>query len=93
MVTIGGKAARAHVYVQQKPAELSIVGDSLFRMPEGDRRQGPGSLGRLPGDTRSPATRAKWRSADASIAAVDSMGNATGIAPGPDHVHRDAWTG
>jgi large subunit ribosomal protein L10 len=80
-VTIGGKAARAHVYVQQKPVELSIIGDSLFRMPEGDRRRARAHLV----DSRGheiPSYAPKWRSADASIAAVDSSGNATGMAPG-----------
>ena len=80
-VTIGGKSARAHVYVRQRPAELRMVGDSLFRMPEGDRRRARAHLV----DSRGheiPSYAAKWRSADASVAAVDSSGNATGIAPG-----------
>jgi hypothetical protein len=81
MVTIGGKAARAHVYVQQRPSELRVKGDSLLRVPEGGRAKALAHVvdgrgheigGFIP----------KWRSADPSIAAVDSLGNATAVAPG-----------
>jgi Big-like domain-containing protein len=81
MVTIGGKSARAHVYVQQRPAELRIVGDSLFRMPEGNRGRARAHMVDSRGHEIG-SYAARWRSADASIAAVDSLGNATGIAPG-----------
>src|SRR3954470_24759723 len=36
-VMIGGKSALTHVYVQQAPAELRVVGESMFRVPEGER--------------------------------------------------------
>jgi hypothetical protein len=81
MVTIGGKSARTHVYVRQIPADLRVIGDSLFRVPEGER----GKIAAAVIDTRGheiAALSAKWRSADASIAAVDSLGNAIGNAPG-----------
>jgi hypothetical protein len=81
MVTIGGKAARAHFFVRQRPAELQIVGDSLFRTPEGGRGRAMAHVVDVRGHEISGfATR--WRSADPSIAAVDSIGNLTGIAPG-----------
>src|SRR6185312_4118828 len=81
MVTIGDKSARSHVYVLQKPAELRIAGDSLFRMPEGERGKARAHMV----DSRGHEIggyAAKWRSADAAVAAVDSLGNATAVAPG-----------
>jgi hypothetical protein len=81
MVTIGGKAARAHVYVKQRPSELRVVGDSLLRVPEGGRGK---ALAHVV-DGRGHEIGwfiPKWRSADPSIAAVDSLGNTTAIAPG-----------
>jgi len=81
MVTIGGKAARAHVFVRQRPAELQILGDSLFRTPEGGRGKTVAHVVDVRGhEIGDFATR--WRSADPSIAAVDSLGNVTAIAPG-----------
>jgi hypothetical protein len=81
MVTIGGKAARAHVFVRQRPAELQIVGDTLFRTPEGGRGRTLAHVVDIRGNEIGGfATR--WRSADPSIAAVDSIGNVTAIAPG-----------
>jgi hypothetical protein len=81
MVTIGGKSARTHVYVQQTPAGVQVVGDSTFRVPEGERGKTVAQVVDARGH-EIPGLSAKWRSADASIAAVDSLGNATGIAPG-----------
>jgi hypothetical protein len=81
MVTIGGKAARAHVYVQQRPVGLRAVGDSLFRVAEGERGKTQAHVVDARGHEIGGFT-AKWRSADPSVAAVDSLGNATGTAPG-----------
>jgi hypothetical protein len=81
MVTIGGKSARTHLYVLQRPVALRIVGDSLSRLPEGGRGK---ALAHMV-DSRGyeiGGYAAKWRSADATIAAVDSLGNATAVAPG-----------
>jgi hypothetical protein len=80
-VTIGGKAARAHVYVQQRPVGLRVVGDSLFRVAEGQRGKTLAHVVDARGHEIGGFT-AKWRSADPSIAVVDSLGNATGTAPG-----------
>jgi hypothetical protein len=80
-VTIGGKMARARVFVHQRPTEVQIVSDSIFRVPEGDR----GKLQAHVVDARGhgiPGLAAKWRPADPSIAAVDSLGYATAVAPG-----------
>jgi hypothetical protein len=57
------------------------MGDSLLRMPETDRRRVRARLVDSRGH-ETPSFAAKWRSADASIAAVDSLGNVSGIAPG-----------
>jgi hypothetical protein len=81
MVTIGGKAARAHVYVKQRPSGLRTVGDSLFRVAEGGRGKALAHVVDARGHEIGGFTP-KWRTADASIAAVDSLGNATAIAPG-----------
>jgi hypothetical protein len=81
VVTIGGKAARAHVFVRQRPAGLQIAGDSLFRAAEGSRGRTAAHVVDVRGhEIDGYATR--WRSADPSIAAVDSFGNVTAVAPG-----------
>ena len=80
VVTIGGKAARAHVYVRQRPAGLQVVGDTLFRVPEGGRGKTTAQV--VDGRGTIPSFASRWRSADPSIAAVDSLGNLTAIAPG-----------
>jgi hypothetical protein len=80
MVTIGGKSARMHVYVQQMPAGLQ-VSDSAVRVPEGERGRTTAHVVDARGHEISGLT-ARWRSADVSIATVDSLGNTTGIAPG-----------
>jgi Big-like domain-containing protein len=81
MVTIGDKSARSLVYVQQRPAALRIIGDSLLRVAESGRGR---AIARMV-DKRGYEIRgyvARWRSADGSVAAVDSIGNATAVAPG-----------
>jgi hypothetical protein len=81
MVAIGGKIAKAQVTVAQRPVALRIVGDSLFRVPEGGRKRTVAQVVDARGN-RVLGFVAKWRSADGSVAAVDSLGNATGMAPG-----------
>jgi hypothetical protein len=80
MVTIGGKSARTHVYVKQVPTGIQVVGDSTFRVPEGERGKAVAHVVDARGN-EIPGLSARWRSADPSIVAVDSLGNATGIAP------------
>jgi hypothetical protein len=80
MVTIGGKSARTHVYVRQTPAGLQ-VGDSPFRLPEGERGKPAAQVVDARGN-EIPGLGVRWRSADPAIAAIDSLGNATGIAAG-----------
>lgn len=81
VVTIGGKAARAHVYVRQRPAGLQVVGDTLVRVAEGGRSKTTAQLVDARGH-EIPGFVSRWRSADPSIAAVDSLGNLTAMAPG-----------
>jgi hypothetical protein len=81
LVAIGGKTARARVFVRQRPAELRIMGDSQFRAAEGSRGKTLAHVVDVRGhEIGGFATH--WRSADPSIAAVDSIGNVTAIAPG-----------
>ncbi len=81
IVTVGGKVAKAQVVVRQLPAEVRIVGDSILRVPEGERGQALAFVA----DARRKrilGLKVKWRSADPSIAAVDSAGNVSGTAAG-----------
>jgi adhesin/invasin len=80
-VTVGGKSVKSRVYVVQRAVGLRIAGDTLLRIPEGDRTNAKAHLV----DTRGFPIRGsspKWQSADPSIASVDSLGQATGVAPG-----------
>jgi hypothetical protein len=81
MATVGGKVARAHVIVRQQPTELRVVGDSLFRVPEGDHGTAVAHVVDARGH-EIRATAVRWRSADPSIATVDSFGYVSGVAPG-----------
>jgi hypothetical protein len=81
VVTVGGKAAKSQLVVRQRPAEVRIVGDSVLRVPEGERAQAVAFVA----DARRQrilGLRAKWRSADPAVASIDSVGNVTGTAVG-----------
>jgi len=81
MVTVGNKAAKSQVVVRQRPAEIRIVGDSILRLPEGER----GLAVAFVADARRQRIfgfKVRWRSADPSIAVVDSSGNVSGTAVG-----------
>jgi adhesin/invasin len=80
-VAVGEKSVRARVYVIQRPIGLRIPGDSLLRIPEGDKGNAVAHLVDARGYEIKGSTP-RWRSADGSIVAVDSLGNATGVAPG-----------
>ncbi len=81
MVTVGNKTVRARVLVQQHPAALQIIGDTAFRMPEGDQGKVAANLVDARGNEIQGAA-VRWRSADPAVASVDSLGNAVGVAPG-----------
>jgi hypothetical protein len=80
MVSVGDKSVKSRIYVVQRPVGLRVT-DSLFRLPEG----GQGRPGAHLVDVRAQEIKGsttRWRSADPSIATVDSAGNAVGVAPG-----------
>jgi hypothetical protein len=79
-VTVGGKGARARVIVEQVPSALRVT-DSVFRIPEGERGQTVARVVDARGE-EIPGLLARWHSANASIAAIDSLGNVSGTAPG-----------
>lgn len=81
MVTVGNRTVRAHVLVQQHPAALRIIGDTVFRMPEGDQGKVAANLVDARGNEIQGAA-VRWRSADPSVASVDSLGYVVGVAPG-----------
>jgi hypothetical protein len=80
-VTVGDKSVKSRVYVVQRPTGLRITGDSLLRVPEGDRNHAQAHLVDARGYPISGSSP-RWQSADPSIAAVDSSGQAVGVAPG-----------
>ena len=80
-VAVGNKVAKSQVVVRQRPTEIRIVGDSILRLPEGER----GLAVAFVADARRQrifGLKVRWRSADPSIAAVDSSGNVSGTAVG-----------
>ena len=79
-VTVGGKGARARVLVEQQPIALQ-VSDSVFRVPEGDRGQTVAHVVDARGQ-EIPGLWARWHSANPAVAAIDSLGNVAGVAPG-----------
>ena len=79
-VTVGGKGARARVLVAQQPTALKLS-DSVFRVPEGDRGQTVAHVVDARGQ-EIPGLWARWHSANPAVAAIDSMGNVAGTAPG-----------
>lgn len=77
----GGRIAQSRILVRQRPAAIRLHGDSLIRLAEGgtvrvvarvvDARQHP-----IPGQGLI------WRSADPSVAAVDSLARLTAVTAG-----------
>jgi hypothetical protein len=80
MVSVGDKSVKSRIYVVQRPAGLRVT-DSLFRLPERGQGRPGGHLVDVRGhEIKGSMTR--WRSADPSIATIDSTGVAVGVAPG-----------
>src|SRR5215210_8374133 len=80
-VTVGSKVAKSQLLVRQRPAEVRIVGDSVLRVPEGERALAVAFVA----DARRQrilGLKARWRSADPAIATIDSAGIVTGTAVG-----------
>src|SRR6476619_651559 len=63
VVTSGGKAARAHVYVRQRPAGLQVSGDSVLRVPEGGRAKSTAQVVDARGH-EIPGFVSRWHSGD-----------------------------
>jgi len=80
MVSVGDKSVKSRIYVVQRPAGLRVT-DSLFRLPEGGQGRPGAHLVDVRGQEIKGSTT-RWRSADPSIATVDSAGAAVGVAPG-----------
>ena len=80
MVSVGEKSVKARVYVVQRPTGMGTT-DSLLRIPEGEHAKAAASPVDARGNPIAGFTP-RWRSADASIASVDSLGNTLGMAPG-----------
>jgi hypothetical protein len=80
-VNIGDKSATTHIYVTQHPTAIRLTGDSVFRVAEGERGRATAQVVDARGHD-IPGLSTRWRSADASVAAVDSLGNVAGVAPG-----------
>jgi hypothetical protein len=80
IVRVGRLEARARVIVEQRPVALRPA-DSLIRVAEGER----GHAAAVAADARgNPIAGAplRWQAADAAVAAVDSLGEVTGVSPG-----------
>jgi hypothetical protein len=80
LVTVGDHTARARVVVRQRPAQVRIASEAA-PLAEGERRQ----LRAQPIDARGQdvtGRTAVWHSSDTTVVRVDSLGVATGIAPG-----------
>lgn len=80
MVSVGKQVARSRITVRPVVWAVRFGGDSTLPVPEGDRR----SVSARGVDRRgSPVARpVSWRSVDTSVAAVDNLGNVTGVKPG-----------
>ena len=81
VATVGDRLARARVVVRQRVATVRLNGDSTLVVGEDDRRAVP-LLALDPRGTPVASRRASWRSADTTIATVDSLGNVTARAQG-----------
>lgn len=79
----GGRIGQSRIVVRQRPSDIRVLGlgDSLLRIPEG----GTTRLAARVVDARRhpvPGQNIAWRSADASVASVDSAARMTGVTAG-----------
>ncbi len=80
VVSVGRVTARSRITVRQTPAGVRLS-DTLIRIPEGERVR---PLAQVV-DTRGgpiAGTMVSWRTSDAAVVAMDSLGQATGMSPG-----------
>ncbi len=80
-VALGGRAARARIWVIPRVAALALEGDSVLRLAEGETRR----LQAVARDARGhliPAAQLQWSTADREVAVADTGGEIRGVAPG-----------
>ncbi|MGH7498767.1 MAG: hypothetical protein ACREL3_07945 [Gemmatimonadales bacterium] len=80
VVSVGRVVARSRIAVRQEAAGIRL-GDSLLRIPEGERGQPLAAVVDARGARITGATVA-WRTSDAAIVAVDTLNQALGMTPG-----------
>ncbi|MGN6392317.1 MAG: Ig-like domain-containing protein [Gemmatimonadales bacterium] len=76
VAAVGGRIAQSHIVVRPRAATIRILGDSLLRLPEDTTLR---VIARVV-DARGhqvPGQTIAWRSADPSVAAVDSAARVT----------------
>ncbi|MGH7535486.1 MAG: Ig-like domain-containing protein, partial [Gemmatimonadales bacterium] len=81
VASVGGRVAHARIAVRQQPHMLRMVGDTVLRVSEGGGQPAAAVLT----DARSHEIGGRalvWRTADPSVAQVDSLGQVAGIAAG-----------
>jgi Big-like domain-containing protein len=77
----GGRIAQARILVRPRPAAIRIFGDTLLRVPEGSATR---LVARVVDARRHtvPGQSIAWRSADPSVAAVDSTARLSAVSSG-----------
>jgi len=80
VVSVGRVTARSRITVRQTPAAVRLS-DTLIRIPEGERVRPLAQVVDARGRTIVGSTPA-WRTSDAAVVALDSLGQATGMSPG-----------
>jgi hypothetical protein len=80
VVSVGRVTARSRITVRQTPAAVRLS-DTLIRIPEGERVRPLAQVVDLRGGPIA-GTRPSWRTSDAAVVALDSLGQATAMSPG-----------
>jgi adhesin/invasin len=77
----GGHIAQAHIVVRPRPSAIRVYGDSLLRLPEDTVLR---LVARVVDGRQHPVSGQviTWRSADASVAAVDTAARVTAVGAG-----------
>jgi hypothetical protein len=77
----GGRIAQSRILVRPRPDAIRVLGDTLLRVPEGGTTR---LMARVVDARRHavPGQSIVWRSADPSVATVDSAARLTGVTAG-----------
>jgi hypothetical protein len=77
----GGRIAQSRIMVRPRPAAIRVYGDSLVRLPEGGTTR---IVARVVDARRHPipGQSVTWRSADPTVAAIDSLARLTAVTAG-----------